>query len=257
MGSTGTLTSAIGAVRPAMTSWAIRSRTTPNVRVTLPTMGWVARNANSGACSFPLPDGTCGDANRGDCQRIGLMADPTLTSSPSNVDSIVRWVKQLRKRAGPVFGSSPSITSPGPVGQHPLRRPSKVHDLRRDVDPVSRVRDRRQGSRTNAGARGPGRLGMERLLESPAGIADRVKHDNLPFLQWFLRQVKVNDDKLGKRTLDILDVHYAPAAISSSVTDARAAEVRLRSTRSLWDRRYVDESAIREPVYLIPRMPES
>jgi hypothetical protein len=225
-----------------------------DVRITLPTMGWVARNANSGACSFPLPDGTCGDANRGDCQRIGLMADPTLTSSPSNVDSIVRWVKQLTQTRGYrvrifAFDNEPDQWGSAHYDVHPK---CTTYDemLTKYLEYATAVR----AVAPNAELAGPVVSGWNGYWNSPAGIADRVRHDNLPFLQWFLRQARANDERIGKRTLDILDIHYTPAAITSGAADARAAEVRLRSTRSLWDRRYVDESAIHEPVYVIPRM---
>ena len=39
-------------------------------------------------------------------------------------------------------------------------------------------------------------------------------------------------------------------------TDRPTNEKRLRTTRSLWDRKYDDESWIKEPVFLIPRMKE-
>jgi hypothetical protein len=37
-------------------------------------------------------------------------------------------------------------------------------------------------------------------------------------------------------------------------TDRKTNDLRFRTTRSLWDREYVDESWIKEAVYLIPRM---
>ena len=49
-----------------------------------------------------------------------------------------------------------------------------------------------------------------------------------------------------QRTLDILDIHYYPQAsgVTSNKTDAATAALRLRSTRSLWDPTYTDESWI-------------
>jgi hypothetical protein len=78
----------------------------------------------------------------------------------------------------------------------------------------------------------------------------------MPFLPWWLDQVRQHDRAAGRRTLDVLDVHYYPqaAGVFSGATDEATNQLRLRSTRSLWDPSYVDESWIGEPVELIPRL---
>jgi hypothetical protein len=61
----------------------------------------------------------------------------------------------------------------------------------------------------------------------------------------------------GVRILDYLDLHYYPQASGvalSGAGNAATQALRLRSTRSLWDPSYTDESWIGEPVYLVPRM---
>jgi hypothetical protein len=69
------------------------------------------------------------------------------------------------------------------------------------------------------------------------------------------------------RILDVLDVHIYPQAEGvqgpdghggdgGGETDRKTNDLRFRTTRSLWDREYVDESWIKEAVYLIPRMKE-
>jgi hypothetical protein len=80
----------------------------------------------------------------------------------------------------------------------------------------------------------------------------------VPFLPWWLDQVRQHDEQIGRRTLDYLDVHYYPQAsgVYSAATDDATNALRLRSTRSLWDDGYVDESWIGEPVRLIPRLRE-
>jgi hypothetical protein len=52
----------------------------------------------------------------------------------------------------------------------------------------------------------------------------------------------------------VVDIHYYPAGLYNDKVDDKTSEARLRSTRSLWDKTYVDESWIGQPVYLIPRM---
>jgi hypothetical protein len=59
------------------------------------------------------------------------------------------------------------------------------------------------------------------------------------------------------RILDYLDLHYYPQASGVALSPAGSEgtqDLRLRSTRSLWDPTYVDESWIGEPVQLISRM---
>ena len=59
----------------------------------------------------------------------------------------------------------------------------------------------------------------------------------------------------GTRILDYLDLHYYPQAQGVALHgagDARSQALRLRSTRSLWDPTYIDESWIGEPVRLDP-----
>ena len=88
--------------------------------------------------------------------------------------------------------------------------------------------------------------------------ADCTRHGGEAFLLWFLKQVRANDARSGKRTLDVLDVHYYPQGqgIYGGGVDPDTRERRLRATRSLWDANYVDESWIGEPVRLIPRLKE-
>jgi Glycoside hydrolase family 44 len=97
--------------------------------------------------------------------------------------------------------------------------------------------------------------------------ADRKAHGGMPLIPWFLDQVHKSDQKTGQRTLDVLDIHYYPQAPGLSVgqvglADSTDAALRVRSTRSLWDPNYKDESWIADSdsyndppnVELIPRM---
>lgn len=91
------------------------------------------------------------------------------------------------------------------------------------------------------------------------GAPDRNAHGGTPFLPWYLDQMKQYERSHGVRILDYLDVHYYPQQSGVALQQAgnsATQELRLRSTRALWDSSYVDESWINEPVYLIPRMQE-
>ena len=83
----------------------------------------------------------------------------------------------------------------------------------------------------------------------------------MDFTEWYLAQMEDYEDVHGVRILDYLDLHYYPQANGvalSSAGNAATQALRLRSTRSLWDSTYQDESWISdttaEPVQMIPRM---
>ena len=104
---------------------------------------------------------------------------------------------------------------------------------------------------------------LDRGSDNFATHADRTAHGNVPFLQWFLREAKARDTAAGRRRLDVLDIHYYPQGqgIFSDATDPNTQALRLRSTRSLWDPAYRDESWVANTeggpyVRLIPRLRE-
>jgi hypothetical protein len=90
---------------------------------------------------------------------------------------------------------------------------------------------------------------------------DHATHGDVDFTPWYLAQMQDYEDTHGVRILDYLDLHYYPQATGvalSSAGDADTQALRLRSTRSLWDPTYMDESWISdttdEPIQMIPRM---
>jgi hypothetical protein len=88
---------------------------------------------------------------------------------------------------------------------------------------------------------------------------DRLAHGDLPVVAWYLQEMAAYEQTNGTRLLDYLDLHFYPQQAGVAVTSAggdATQELRLRSTRALWDPTYVDESWINEPVRLIPRMQE-
>jgi hypothetical protein len=90
---------------------------------------------------------------------------------------------------------------------------------------------------------------------------DRRAHDDTPLVEWYLKKLHEHEEKTGVRVLDLLDLHYYPQAANvygggKGGVDAKTAALRLRSTRSLWDPTYTDESWIKEPIRLLPRMKE-
>src|SRR5260370_16874139 len=86
--------------------------------------------------------------------------------------------------------------------------------------------------------------------------ADRAAHGNQEFLAWWLAQVASQDRARNSRSLDLLDLHYYPQAdgVGSDAASPAVQALRIRSTRSLWDPSYSDESCIGNPVMLLPRI---
>jgi hypothetical protein len=86
-------------------------------------------------------------------------------------------------------------------------------------------------------------------------LPDRTAHGNIDYLPWVLAQLRQNQTATGKRLLDVFTVHYYPQGgeFSNDVSPAMQL-LRNRSTRSLWDPNYVDQSWINSKVQLIGRL---
>ena len=84
---------------------------------------------------------------------------------------------------------------------------------------------------------------------------DKAAHANWDYLPWLLDQLRRTNNVTGQRLLDVFSVHYYPQGgeFSTNVTTDMQL-LRNRSTRSLWDTNYVDESWIGASVQLIPRL---
>jgi hypothetical protein len=86
-------------------------------------------------------------------------------------------------------------------------------------------------------------------------LPDRNSHGGADYLPWLLDALRQNDASTGKRLLDIFTVHYYPQSGEFSDDVSSAMQLRRnRSTRSLWDPAYVDESWINDRVQLVPRL---
>ncbi len=86
--------------------------------------------------------------------------------------------------------------------------------------------------------------------------ADRNAHGGVPLAEWYLQQMRAYEQQHGTRLLDYVDEHFYPQAngVFAGWTDDATNALRLRSTRSLWDPSYVDESWIAQPIRMIPMM---
>ena len=86
-------------------------------------------------------------------------------------------------------------------------------------------------------------------------MPDRSNHGGWDYLPWLLDQLRQNHSGMGKRLLDVFTVHYYPQGGEFSNDTSSTMQLRRnRSTRSLWDPNYVDETWINDRVQLVPRM---
>lgn len=224
------------------------------VRLALPTLGWVAKDNDNDTCSFPLPGGGCGDAGGANCANPGPIADPTLANVPSDADSVKAWLEHLIEKMEfdirfLAMDNEPELWGYTHYDVHPtctnyeeiLEKFLTYAEVARSVVPEVEIT-------------GPVTCCWYFYWNSAAGLDDMQKHGHQEFLPWFLDQVREHDQANGRRTLDVLDIHYYPEGVYNNNIDESTAGHRLRSTRSLWDKTYVDESWINQPVNLIPTM---
>ena len=88
-----------------------------------------------------------------------------------------------------------------------------------------------------------------------SNLPDRAAHGGADFIPWLLAQLRQRDAAAGQRLLDVLTLHlYPQGGEYGNDTSTAMQQRRNRSTRSLWDPNYVDESWIATQVQLIPRM---
>ena len=261
-------------------------RTGTDTILTMPMSGYVS-NDNDLACSFKVSEfgaqqrtdvpwrPNCGNGVRTNGTRIAGN-NPLDTSIGVNPSFVTGWINYLTGR----YGNAAN----GGVRFYALdNEPDLWFETHRDVAPIGwkyqEFRDRSQqyaaaikAADPTAQTLGPVVMGWtyywngayDGQREDWASPDDRIANGNMPFVPWYLQQMQAYEAQHGVRLLDYLDLHYYPAS-GVSLTDAGDAArqaLRLRSTRSLWDPTYVDESWIADAgpdggiVRLIPRMRE-
>jgi hypothetical protein len=87
---------------------------------------------------------------------------------------------------------------------------------------------------------------------------DRVAHGGMDYLPWMMMQLGNYEMIHGKKLVDVFTIHYYPQGGEywpANVTNDMQLR-RNRSTRSLWDPSYTDETWVADKVRLIPRFKE-
>ncbi len=256
------------------------------VLLTIPTMGWVARDSDNRHASVgvpaqggpPIAPGSEAIAGYDPAQNRKLVSVRSLPRKPGAFadppelkDDVVyqdEWVAHLTRTFGNAakggvryyaMDNEPDLWDTTHTDMHPVQADYEEL-LQTFLTYADAVKDADAGAQIT----GPVSWGWSGYFYSPrdrgsdtyATHADRRAHGNQPFLPWFLRQVAAHDRKIGRRTLDVLDVHFYPQAegVYAGKTDDATNALRLRSTRALWDATYHDESWIDAPVQLLPRL---
>jgi hypothetical protein len=224
------------------------------VRLAVPTLGWVAKDNDLDTCSFPLADGTCSDAGGATCKNPGLIADPTLANVPTDVRWVTGWLEHLRSRQLDdirfiALDNEPELWGYSHYDVHPTCT-TYAEILEKYLEYATAIRPLMPAAELT----GPVTCCWHFYWNSAAGALDKARHNHQDFLPWFLTQVRQHDEAAGVRHLDVLDLHYYPEGLYNDNADPPTAARRLRATRSLWDTSYIDESWIQERIALIPVM---
>ncbi len=257
--------------------------------LTVPTLGWVASSADNNTLSQNVPDSGASPTGSADGAIAGY--DPTANRQKTSVRSLPRkgspftdnptltpggavyqdeWVHHLVAHFGDAahggvrlyaMDNEPDLWDNTHTDVHParmgyddtLREFVTYADAVKDVDPTAQIT-----GPVSWGWPGYKCSALDRGTDNFKSHPDFNRHGGQWFLPWFLAQVRVHDEKTGRRTLDVLDVHYYPQGngLYGGQDDKDAQARRLRSVRSLWDASYTDESWIGEPVRLLPRLKE-
>ncbi|MBN1890706.1 MAG: glycoside hydrolase family 44 protein [Thermoflexales bacterium] len=256
-------------------------RTGTKTIMTVPLIGWTPKRRLENHpydCGFPKTaftnqddfdpwDENCGN---GKWQGQALTGnDPLGTSKVITPSFVTDWVDRLVATHG-------TAANGGVLLYNLDNEPMLWNATHRDVHPTptsyDEMRDRTylyaaavKAADPTAQTLGPVTWGWCAYLYSAADGCgpgtDRAAHGNVDFTPWYLAQMRAYEEAHGVRILDYLDLHYYPQASGVALSSAGSAAtqaLRLRSTRSLWDPTYIDESWISdttdEPVQLIPRM---
>jgi Glycoside hydrolase family 44 len=251
--------------------------------LTIPMIGWVATlgagrgklagfsiakyGAQSGSDWQWMPD--AGNGVRTTGQNV-TGNDPADANVPSTSVLQQQWVQHLVTKWGTNAG--------GGLRYYVLdNEPSLWHSTHRDVHPSGATMDEIRDKMIDYGAKikaidpsalvaGPEEWGWSGYLFSGADqqygslngwsfLPDRASHGGVDYLPWLLDALRQNQAATGTRLLDVFTVHYYPQGgeFSDDVSSAMQQR-RNRSTRSLWDPGYVDETWINDRVQLVPRL---
>lgn len=255
--------------------------------LTVPMVSWVARLGSNRAklASYSIakygpqtgndwqwfPDAGNG-IRAGDGARI-TWNDPNDANTPNSPTLQRGWINHLVTRWG--------TAANGGLRFYILdNEPSLWHETHRDVQPtgvtMSDVRDRMIAYAREVKNADPGALvvgpeewgwlgtrlsGYDQWYGATYGwrdwsqLPDRAANGQMDYLPWLLQQLRQQSQLEGRRLIDVFTSHYYPQGGEFSDDVSSAMQVRRnRSTRSLWDSSYTDESWIASVIRFIPQL---
>jgi hypothetical protein len=247
--------------------------------MTVPTLGWVAKDSTSwgfpasefGQQQAMAPDNPGAGNGVGRDNKELPPGAPTRTSVRSTPESIGEWVRKIRDRGDGhgyrvdsyILDNEPSLWNSTHRDVHP--EPTTYDELLEKTIAYATAIRRADPDVKIAGPAEWGWLAYQYSAKDVAvGVQlrpDRRIHGDLPLIPWYLRKIAEYEARNHIKLLDILDVHFYPMAADLGIgtggkTDSTTAALRIRSTRSLWDPSYVDESWINERMRIIPLLKE-
>jgi len=247
--------------------------------ITVPTIGWVAKDNTSwgfpasifGQQQMMAPDNPEAGNGIGRDNKELAPGPPTQTSARSTPEIIEQWVRKIRQGdgtrgrrvSGYILDNEPSLWNSTHRDVHPdpatydelLEKTISYATAIRRADPEAKIA-------------GPAEWGWLAYQYSAKDVAagvqlrpDRRFHNDEPLIPWYLRRIADYEARNKVKLLDIVDVHFYPMAPGIGIakdgkTDSPTAALRIRSTRSLWDPGYVDESWINDRMRVIPLLKE-
>jgi hypothetical protein len=247
--------------------------------ITMPIIGWVAklgpnsqRLSSFSIAKYGLQSGNdwqwFPDAGNGVITNAGgniTGNDPNDANMPADTNFQSGWIQHLTNLWG--------TAAAGGVHYYIMDNEWGIwQETHRDVHPVGATMDETlgkfcdyatlvKGMDSNAAVVGPEEWGWTGYFNSgydkqTGTTTDRAAHGNANYMPWLLGQISQRSQSAGVRLLDYFTLHYYPQsgeALSDDISTSMQS-LRNRSTRSLWDTNYVDESWIGSVVMLIPRM---
>jgi hypothetical protein len=223
-------------------------------RMAIPTLGWIAKSDDANDCSFPK-DGGCQPASEvGSCDDPKVEADPSRANVESTPDKVAAWLQRMA-----AAGAAPQYVA---MDNEPELWGHTHYDVHPTCPTYEEILDKYQryaavvrNAMPDAALLGPVACCWYDYWNIAPGPQDGGDRD---FLSWFLDGLKRSDDASGQRSIDYLDVHYYPQSdVFNDKDDAETNARRLRSTKSLWDPNYTDESWIATRIRFIPRLRET
>jgi PKD repeat protein len=255
--------------------------------LTIPTIGWIARLGANRAKLASYSIAKYGPQTGNDAQWFpdagnGIRAsdgakitwnDPADANTPNSTVLQRGWINHLVARWG--------VAANGGLRYYILdNEPSLWHETHRDVHPtgasLDEVRDYMVAYAREVKNADPGALvvgpeewgwlgtrlsGYDQWYGATYGwrdwslLPDRSSHGQMDYLPWLLQQLRQQSTADGRRLLDVLTAHYYPQGGEFSNDTSSAMQARRnRSTRSLWDPAYVDESWIASVIRYIPQL---